>query len=439
MARKLDDIFNECYERIIQGESFESCLARYPEHAAELEPLLRTALGFTWRASSLKPRPEFKHWARARLEGAQHYAKKQRQVEKPSPFSWRRSWAVAVAVILVILLTGSSTVAASSDALPDENLYPVKLATEQVRVAFAFSDQQKAEVHTQLAQTRATEIETMSNEGKTEAAAVAAERLATQLEQANYAMAKVESTRVKVTQPLTAPEQAAPTPVAPPTAAPAPTPAAEPAPVPVAPPPAESATPVPAPVPPPSPEQAEPAPPTAAATIKDQAVAEKTKRLQVSLDESTSRSLTALENALEKAPPQSKPALQRAINRISEKSHGKPPQEPDTGAGKTGDRDKNKDKDKDGRKNGVESTGTDKPRQVPVQPQESQPSPQKEDKDESTHVAPEPSQPSTENEDKPGSGDIPAPVQPHQSQPAPQNSYNSSGLNNQTQSQHGPG
>ena len=421
MARKLDDIFNECYERIIQGESFESCLARYPEHAAELEPLLRTAFGVTWRASSLKPRPEFKHWARARLEGSQHYAQKQRQVEKPSPFSWRRSWAVAVAVILVILLTGSSTVAASSDALPDETLYPVKLATEQVRVAFTFSDEQKAEVHTQLADTRATEIETMSNEGKTEAAAVAAERLAIQLEQANYAMAKVESANVKASQPLTVPEQAAPAQVAPPTAAPTP----------------EQTTPVPAPAP--APEQAEPAAPPAAATTKDQAAVEKTERLQQSLDESASRSLTALENALEKAPPQSKPALQRAINRISEKRHGKPPQEPGTGAGQAGDRDKNRDEDKDGRKNGGESTGTDNPSQVPVQPQESQPSPQKEGKDQSTQVVPEPSQPSTEDEDKPGSGDIPTSVQPHQSEPAPQNSDNSSGVNNQTQSQHGPG
>jgi hypothetical protein len=394
MARKLEDIFDECYERIVQGESFESCLARYPEHAAELEPLLRTALGFTWRASSVKPRPAFKHWARARLEGAQHYAKKQRQVEKPGLFSWQRSWAVAVAVILVILLTGSGTVAASSDALPDETLYPVKLATEQVRVALTFSDEQKAEVHTQLAQTRATEIEIMSDEGKTEAAAVAAERLATQLEQANYLMAKVES-RVKVTQPPTAPEQAAPAQVAPPTAAPAP----------------EQTTPVPAPAP--APEQAEPAPPTAAATIHNQAIAEKTERLKQSLDESTSRSLTALENALEKAPPQSKPALQQAINRISEKRHGKPSQEPDTGAGETGDRDKNKDKDKDSR-------GSDKPSQAPVQPEENQPSPQIEGKDESTQVVPEPSQLSTENKDKPGSGDIPTSVQPYHSQRAPQ-------------------
>ena len=60
MAKKLENIFNECLERILQGESLESCLASYPKEAAQLEPLLRTALGFSWRASSVQARPEFK-------------------------------------------------------------------------------------------------------------------------------------------------------------------------------------------------------------------------------------------------------------------------------------------------------------------------------------------------------------------------------------------
>src|SRR4030042_7049063 len=193
MARKLDDIFNECYERIRSGESLESCLMRYPKHAAELELLLKTALDIGRRASYIQPRPEFKHWALVRLEGEQHYARQQRQPAKPGHFSWRQSWAVAVAAVLVLLLAGGSTAAASSNALPDEPLYPVKLATEQVRLTFAISDAQKAQVQTQLAETRAVEVETMANEGKTEHAAITAARLAKQLELANAAIDKVEA------------------------------------------------------------------------------------------------------------------------------------------------------------------------------------------------------------------------------------------------------
>ncbi len=332
MARKLDDIFNECYERIRSGESLKSCLKRYPEHAAELESLLRTTFDIGRRASYIQPRPEFKHWAQVRLEGAQRYAKQQRQTERPSLFSWRRSWAVAVAAILVLLLTGGSTVAASSDALPDEPLYPVKLATEQVRLAFAISDTSKAELHTKLAENRALEIETMADQGKTEYAVSAAEKLANQLEQANFAMAKAESVRGEAA-PATAPPETTVT-----------------EPVPSA---------------PPSQPEGQPTPPTV--TTQDKGVTAKTEYFKKSLERSTSKSLTALENALEKAPPQAKPNLQRAINIISESRQGKPSQEPGTGAGETGN------KDKDNGKTGDKSNGKEENKPTPVTPEPSQP------------------------------------------------------------------
>ena len=37
----LDNIVDECSERLAAGESVTDCLARYPEHADELAPLLR--------------------------------------------------------------------------------------------------------------------------------------------------------------------------------------------------------------------------------------------------------------------------------------------------------------------------------------------------------------------------------------------------------------
>ncbi|MBM3141613.1 MAG: hypothetical protein FJ005_01010 [Chloroflexi bacterium] len=370
MARKLDDIFNECYERIRSGESLKSCLKRYPEHAAELESLLKTSFDIGRRASYIQPRPEFKHWAQVRLEGAQRYAKQQRQAERPGLFSWRQGWAVAVTAILVLLLTGGSTVAASSNALPDQPLYPVKLATEQVRLAFAISDTSKAELHTKLAENRALEIETMADQGKTEYAVSAAEKLANQLEQANYAIAKVETTKAEAAPSMLAPEK----------------------------------------TPPP------PAPPVA--TTRDAAKAEKTEQVRESLEESTSRSLTALQNVLEQAPPQAKPALQRAIDRISEKAPKKPQQEPGT-------QDEDKDKDKDKGKNDDKGKGNDETKRTPTKPEQSEPSPQNggETKNDAapSPVATQPGQPSSQSRGKNESLTNPTSASLSQSQPAPQN------------------
>ena len=326
MGKKLDNIFNECLERILQGESIESCLESYPKEAAELEPLLRTALGFSWRASSVQARPEFKAQTRLRLKGAQLYAKQQRQPEGHGFFAWQRGWAFALTAVLVILFTGASTVAASSDALPDEPLYPVKLATEQTRLAFAFSDSSKARVHTRLAENRALEIAAMAHEGKTEQAAIVTERLAQHLEAANYAIQKVETTEVEAPRFTAVPEEAAPEPE--PAAAPEPeetAPAAEP-------------------------EEAAPAPEPAMTPEPDAAAGGKAGQLRESLGQSTSRSLVALQTALEQAPDEAKPALRRAIETITEKSDKKPKPVPsaededkDTGRG-NGDKDEDKGK-----------------------------------------------------------------------------------------------
>jgi len=402
MARKLDDIFNECYERMRMGESLESCLMRYPEHAAELEPLLKTTFDIGRRASYIQPRPEFKHWSRVRLEGAQHYAGQQRQPAKPSLFSWRQSWAVAVTAVLVLLLTGGSTVAASSDALPDEPLYPVKLATEQVRLAFAISDTSKAELHTQLAETRAAEIEAMADQGKTEYAAIAAEKLANQLEQANLAMAKVESVRGEAAPSTATPETTVTAPVPPVPPSP---PGGPPTPPVVQPSPTEEQ---------PTPTEGQPTPPTA--TTQDKGVTTKTEHLKKSLEKSTSKSLTALENALEKAPQQAKPDLQRAIDIISEKSHGKPSQEPGTGAGETGN------EDKDNGKTGDKSNGKEENKPTSVKPEPSQPSSTSDNNTgngkKPNPVSPSQTQPSSTSDNNTGNGKKPNPVSPSQTQPS---------------------
>ena len=42
--KQFNNILDECLESLLTGqETVEQCLQRYPEYAAELEPLLRTA------------------------------------------------------------------------------------------------------------------------------------------------------------------------------------------------------------------------------------------------------------------------------------------------------------------------------------------------------------------------------------------------------------
>jgi hypothetical protein len=326
MARTLEDIFNECYERIRSGESLQSCLKRYPQHAAALEPLLKTTFDIGRRASYIHPRPEFRHWAIVRLEGEQNYARNQRQPAKPSHFSWRQTWAVAVAIVLILLLAGGSTAAAaSSNAMPDEPLYPVKLATEEVRLTFAISDAQKAQIHTQLAETRAAEVEAMADKGKIDEAAIAAERFAKELEQANLAMAKLESIKAGIALPTPTPEptvteeQPTVTEEQPTVTEEQPTVTEEQPTITEEQPTITEEQPT---VTEEQPTVTEEQPTPSKATTQDKWTA-RSERFKKTLDDSTSKSLNALQSAMEKAPPESKAHWQRAIDNIKDKSKEK--------------------------------------------------------------------------------------------------------------------
>ena len=177
-AREFDNILDECLERVlVKGETIDQCLAEYPEYAAELEPLLQTAL-VSKKALAIKPRPEFRERAGYQFQAAlrEMESKKSRGF-----FSWQPRWATAVVVVIALLLAGSGTVAAAGNSLPDEPLYQVKLATEAVRLTLTPSALGKAELYVKLADKRVAEIIKMADKGKAAQVERTAQRLNTHL------------------------------------------------------------------------------------------------------------------------------------------------------------------------------------------------------------------------------------------------------------------
>jgi hypothetical protein len=166
MAKEIERILDECIDRLLQGESVEQCLQDYPEQAAELEPLLRVSLA-AQKASAIEPRPEFKAKVRYQIQSALHAEKEKRQPRGIPFFGLRPRWAVtAVVSILVFFIAGGSVVAASTNSLPDETLYPVKLAVEKVQMALTFSEMSKAKLNMKFANRRIQEIARMLERDK---------------------------------------------------------------------------------------------------------------------------------------------------------------------------------------------------------------------------------------------------------------------------------
>ncbi|MBN1191241.1 MAG: hypothetical protein JXA46_15910 [Dehalococcoidales bacterium] len=158
--RKFEEIVTVCLERIIRGEPVEQCLKDYPEQAGELEPLLKTALAAR-AVADIQPGSEFK--TRARNEFLNAMRERSAVRERPASFfrwhwRWQPAWSIALAVLLVVVLSGGGTVMASRNSMPGSPLYSIKLLSENTRLAFTFSDTAKAELNSEFAENRAEEI-----------------------------------------------------------------------------------------------------------------------------------------------------------------------------------------------------------------------------------------------------------------------------------------
>ena len=176
-GKDFENILNECLDRLISGETIESCLARHPEYAAELEPLLKTALEAR-TAASVKPRPEFRQQAGIEFQKA---ISKMPSKQFKIAFRWQLRWAIPVAVLLVLFSGGAGTVMAATNSLPDSPLYGIKLATEQVQLAFTPSAQGKAELYAKFVNNRVEEIDKMAERGKSDQVERVTERMNNQL------------------------------------------------------------------------------------------------------------------------------------------------------------------------------------------------------------------------------------------------------------------
>ena len=160
-----DDVLAVCLDALDEGQRVAELLARYPEHALELEPLLESAVWFGGQAAVVAPRPGFVKASRARLvekiatpPAATGFWS---QLFAGLGSGWRMALQAAVVVVmLACLVVGSSGIAyASQDALPGDALYPVKLGLEHVELWLTLDPQAELRLHLQLSQLRITEMQ----------------------------------------------------------------------------------------------------------------------------------------------------------------------------------------------------------------------------------------------------------------------------------------
>src|SRR5215207_3855681 len=162
----LTTILDVCLERMRRGESIEACVHDYPSKAEELEQLLIAArhARSTFRPPALAPE------ARQAIKRQLQLAVAARQpAQQRTNAGWLGPFVMRFALALVVaLLSLGGGVAAAQSSLPGSSLYPLKRASEEVRLRLASSATQRATLHLEFAAARSAEILTLaSGEQKT--------------------------------------------------------------------------------------------------------------------------------------------------------------------------------------------------------------------------------------------------------------------------------
>jgi hypothetical protein len=140
---------------LTRNEPIESCLARYPLHAAELKPLLET-MQAARVASSLSADPAFRTRARCEFRSAL-YANMHPSPRVRPGLALR--WATIASTVGVFVLTAAGgAVAASSGSMPGQPLYQLKRDVENVQLTLTPSQSAKARLYATLADRRVSEI-----------------------------------------------------------------------------------------------------------------------------------------------------------------------------------------------------------------------------------------------------------------------------------------
>ena len=153
-------------QEIERGADLDTVLFRYPDLADELRPILEASVNAKRMAV---PAPSVDVVRRNRARVLQHAAQMREAQVSPSRRVWfasLRRAAVTLAVVAMLLISGTNLVSAASVTLPGDNLYPVKRTWEDVLLLFTFDLQQREALEIEHENERLHELRDIFAEGR---------------------------------------------------------------------------------------------------------------------------------------------------------------------------------------------------------------------------------------------------------------------------------
>ena len=164
---KLYDVLEICLLELENGASLESILARYPDLANDLRPILKASVMARTMAVPA-PSPDAVRRGRAKLLQHASEMREAKIAPRKRMIPVFQRLAISFTLAAFFLASGTGLVGASSTALPGENLYPVKRTWEDVRLFFTFNPDYKEFLESEFESERLDEVGELLTEGRHE-------------------------------------------------------------------------------------------------------------------------------------------------------------------------------------------------------------------------------------------------------------------------------
>jgi Domain of unknown function (DUF5667) len=170
MSEAMEEILAKCLEEMEAGASLESCLADFPEQAAELEPLLQMARQMQ-HLTNVGPRPTFARSARWDLEDQLRISGKavtfngrnRHTKQEAKPFVQRRfsmsMLQLILAGVLALTATTGGVAYAANASNPGDVLHDLDLAMENAQLNLSPDVWSKVQLRLKFASERLAEAQ----------------------------------------------------------------------------------------------------------------------------------------------------------------------------------------------------------------------------------------------------------------------------------------
>ncbi|GAB4443431.1 MAG: hypothetical protein OHK0015_43420 [Chloroflexi bacterium OHK40] len=177
MRPDLSQVLDEALARLRAGASIEECLRAYPEHAADLEPMLRTAAAIQRQARASLP-PSLEQWLSSGRQEIEAYARASYGRRKGlsghlGAFLRRifgggapRLASAALSAVIIFFMTFYTVDATAARSIPGDYLYAWKLISEQTRISLARNPDRRAELVASSVERRVEEIAVLAQRGQ---------------------------------------------------------------------------------------------------------------------------------------------------------------------------------------------------------------------------------------------------------------------------------